>query len=100
MRDNSARFPVWQIQSKAYACLLILLVHGNVDVDVCLRAKSLTELKKYLDDLKTLARSVEIVRNHTLVSLGALVGGLKNRQVRRPPYNSTANFSAVAMGSG
>lgn len=60
---ENGRLPIWQIRSKAYDCLLVLIVHKNTSVDICLRGSDASNLRKYIPDLKQTARSVRFLQN-------------------------------------
>jgi hypothetical protein len=58
---EKGNLPIWQIRSKAYDCLLVLVVHQHTSVDICLRGNDSQKLLKYIPELKAIARSVRFV---------------------------------------
>jgi hypothetical protein len=60
---ENGRLPIWQIRSKAYDCLLLLVVHQHTSVDICLRGSDASNLRKYIPDLKKTARSVRFAQS-------------------------------------
>ncbi len=58
---ENGSLPIWQIESKAYDCLLILVVHQHTTVDICLRGLDAETLKKYIPDLKEVLQSVRFM---------------------------------------
>jgi hypothetical protein len=59
---ENGKLPIWQIRSKAYDCLLVLVVYRNTSVDICLRGDDASDLRKYIPDLKEIARSVRFLK--------------------------------------
>ena len=57
------KLPIWEFRSDAYDFLLILIVHQHTTVELSVRADDARELRKFIPDLKRIARSVRFVRS-------------------------------------